>query len=259
MPQSVFDKIAGIQFGLGAGRALPPEVTGGRVGFGTTLELANKLPDNPGHWNDSVESVRKTAVNVATFNPVLTSGVLGLLVGGPVGAAAGATAGLGIVGIDKVTNGGATTLLQAGAKNFRSNYAFVRDVSEKNTGMGLLTGLTMIAGGAIGGILGSALGPAGAIAGALLGAALVGKAERDIVETEFGAKISKELNTSAKFSESEAGQVKYNIGRDLTRNVIASIPGFKSMADTSKGIGAVTSGVLNFGAELAFGADVVTA
>jgi hypothetical protein len=259
MAPNVFDKMAGIQFGLGGAKALPPDVTGGRVGFGTTLELANKLPENPGHWNDSVETVRKTAVNVATFNPVLTSGTLGLLVGGPVGAAVGAGAGLGIIGIDKATNGGATTLLQAGAKNFRSNYAFVRDVSEKNTGMGLLTGLTMLAGGAIGGVLGSALGPAGAIAGASLGVALLGKAQRDVAETEFGAQLSKTLNTSAKFSESEAGQVRYNLGRDVTRNVIAQIPGFKTMGDTSKGIGAVTSGFLNFGAELAFGADVAAA
>lgn len=259
MASNVFDKMAGIQFGLGGAKALPSDVTGGRVAFGTTLELANKLPENPGHWNDSVETVRKTAVNVATFNPVLTSGTLGLLVGGPVGAALGAGAGLGIIGIDKATGGGATTLLQAGAKNFRSNYAFVRDVSEKNTGMGLLTGLTMLAGGAIGGVLGSALGPAGAIAGASLGVALLGKAQRDVAETEFGAQISKTLNTSAKFSESEAGQVRYNLGRDVTRNVIAQIPGFKTMGDTSRGIGAVTSGFLNFGAELSFGADVAAA
>lgn len=259
MASNVFDKMAGIQFGLGGGKALPPEVTGGRVAFGTTLEVANKLPENPGHWNDSVETVRATAVNVATFNPVLTSGTIGLLIGGPVGAAAGAAAGLGIVGIDKATNGGATTLLQAGAKNFRSNYAFVRDVSEKNTGMGLLTGLTMLAGGAIGGILGSALGPAGAVAGASLGVALFGKAQRDVAESEFGSSISKDLNASAKLAGSDAGQVKYNLGRDLTRNVIAQIPGFRTMGDTSRGIGAITSGVLNFGAELAFGADVAAA
>ena len=259
MAQNVFDKIAGIQFGLGGGKALPPEVTGGRVGFGTTLELANKLPDNPGHWNDTVESVRSTAVNVATFNPVLTAGTLGLLVGGPAGAAIGAGAGLGIVGLDKVTNGGASTLLQAGAKNFRSNYAFVRDVSEKNTGMGLLTGLTMLAGGAIGGILGSALGPAGAVAGATLGAALLGKAERDVAKSEFGASISKELSASAKLAGSEAGQVKYNLGRDITRNTLGKIGGHNSFSDTTKGIGAVTSGVINFFAELGLGADVAAA
>lgn len=259
MASNVFDKMAGIQFGLGGGKALPPEVTGGRVAFGTTLEVANKLPENPGHWNDAVESVRSSAVTAAAFNPVLTAGTIGLIIGGPVGGAVGAGAGLGVVGIDKVTNGGATTLLQAGAKNFRSNYAFVRDVSEKNTGMGLLTGLTMLAGGAIGGVLGSALGPAGAIAGASLGAALVGKAQRDIAESEFGASISKDLNASAKLAGSEAGQVRYNLGRDLTRNVIAQIPGFRTMGDTSRGIGAVTSGVLNFSAELAFGADVAAA
>jgi len=238
MGQNVFDKIAGIQFGLGGGKALPPEVTGGRVGFGTTLELANKLPDNPGHWNDTVETVRKVGMDVAGFNPLLTSGVtggtIGLIVGGPVGGAVGAiggtVAGAGIVGIDKVTNGGGTAMLQAGAKNLRSNYAFIRDVSEKNTGMGLLTGLTMIAGGILGGAAGFAVGgPVGAFAGATLGANLAGKAERDIAKSEFGASISKELSSSAKLANSEAGQVKYNIGRDLTRNVIAQIPGFKTM------------------------------
>ena len=268
MGQNVFDKMAGIQFGLGGGKALPPEVTGGRIGFGTTLEIANKLPDNPGHWNDTVETVRKAGMEVAGFSPILTSGVtagtIGLIVGGPVGGAVGAiggtVAGAGIIGIDKVTNGGGTAMLQAGAKNLRSNYAFIRDVSEKNTGMGLLTGLTMIAGGILGGAAGFAVGgPVGAFAGATLGANLAGKAERDIAKSEFGASISKELSASAKLANSQAGQVKYNIGRDLTRNVIAQIPGFKTMGNTSKGIGAITSGFLNFGAEIGFGADVAAA
>lgn len=259
MATNVFDKMAGIQFGLGGGKALPPDVTGGRVAFGTTLEIANKIPDNPAHWNDTVESVRNGLVNVAAANPALTAGTIGFIIGGPAGAVIGTTAGFGVVGLDKVTNGGASKLLQAGAKNFRSNYAFVRDVSEKNTGMGLLAGLTMIAGGAIGGVLGSALGPAGAIAGASLGAAIAGKATRDVSASEIGAEISGTLNKSAKFARSQAGQEKYNIGRDVTRNVLAQIPGFQTIGDTSKGIGAITSGVLNFGAELAFGADVAAA
>jgi len=252
---SFYDVLAGVDSNLGGSKALPSTVTNGRVAFGASLDVAKKLPKNPGSWNDGIETVRKDIVNIATFNPVLTGAVLGLT-GGPVGAAVGATAGLGIVGIDKLTNGGATKLLQAGAKNVRSNYAFVRDVADKNLGMGLLTGLTMIAGGVLGGLVGTIAGPEGTAIGAAFGVGLTGKLERNLFESGAGADISKTLNKSAKFAGTEAGQVKYNFGRDITRDVLAKVPGWNTLGDTTKGIGAVTSGALNFGFEVTLGMDM---
>ena len=68
-------------------------------------------------------------------NPALVGGTIGLVLGGPVGAAVGAGSGLAIQQIDEATDGGATKVLQAGQKNFRSNYAFLRNVADENAAM----------------------------------------------------------------------------------------------------------------------------
>jgi hypothetical protein len=68
--------------------------------------------------------------------------------------------------------------------------------------------------------------------------------------------IDKELQKSAKFSESDAGQEHYNFGRDTTQ-FAAKITGWNTLGDTTKGIGAVTSGILNFGLEANVGPDVL--
>jgi len=232
-----------------------------RIPFSTAFDIASNLPQNPGGWdNDDLEKVRQVALNtVSKANPALVGGTVGLILGGPVGAAVGAGSGLAIQEIDEATDGGATKVLQAGQKNFRSNYAFLRSVADENVAMGLLASLGFVAGGIAGGLGGFALaGPAGAFVGATAGAALAGKGLRDTFETDLGASISKTLNKSAKFSESDVGQERYNLGRDVVHTA-AQITGQQTLGDTSKGIGAITSGLVNFVAELGLGLDVAAA
>jgi hypothetical protein len=232
-----------------------------RIPFSTAFDIASNLPQNPGGWdNDDLEKVRQVALNtVSKANPALVGGTVGLILGGPVGAAVGAGSGLAIQEIDEATDGGATKVLQAGQKNFRSNYAFLRSVADENAAMGLLASLGFVAGGIAGGIGGFALGgPAGAFVGATAGAALAGKGLRDTFETDLGANISKTLNKSAKFSESDVGQERYNLGRDVVHTA-AQITGRQTLGDTSKGIGAISSGLVNFVAELGLGLDVAAA
>lgn len=232
-----------------------------RIPFSTAFDIASNLPQNPGGWdNDDLEKVRQVALNtVSKANPALVGGTIGLIVGGPVGAAVGAGSGVAIQQIDEATDGGATKVLQAGQKNFRSNYAFLRNVADENAAMGLLASLGFVAGGLAGGLAGFALGgPAGAFVGATAGAGLAGKGLRDTFETDLGASISKTLNKSAKFSESDVGQERYNLGRDVVHTA-AQITGQQTLGDTSKGIGAISSGLVNFVAELGLGLDVAAA
>lgn len=232
-----------------------------RIPFSTAFDIASNLPQNPGGWdNDDLEKVRQVALNtVSKANPALVGGTVGLILGGPVGAAVGAGSGLAIQQIDEATDGGATKVLQAGQKNFRSNYAFLRSVADENAAMGLLASLGVVAGGFAGGLAGFALaGPAGAFVGATAGAGLAGKGLRDTFETDLGANISKTLNKSAKFSESDVGQERYNLGRDVVHTA-AQITGRQTLGDTSKGIGAISSGLINFVAELGLGLDVAAA
>lgn len=232
-----------------------------RIPFSTAFDIASNLPQNPGGWdNDDLENVRQVALNtVSKANPALVGGTVGLILGGPVGAAVGAGSGLAIQEIDEATDGKATKVLQAGQKNFRSNYAFLRSVADENAAMGLLASLGVVAGGLAGGLAGFALGgPAGAFVGATAGAGLAGKGLRDTFETDLGASISKTLNKSAKFSESDVGQERYNLGRDVVHTA-AQITGQQTLGDTSKGIGAISSGLVNFVAELGLGLDVAAA
>jgi hypothetical protein len=241
-----------------------PNVKNNRLPFGVTVDVAKNLPDNPGGWNDAVEKARvaslSTAGNILGKPSGIAAGAaIGSVIPG-VGTTAGALLGAtayGIAEADKASKGKVSKVLMAGAKNVRSNYAFTRDVADKDTGMGLLAGLTMIAGGVLGGVAGFAVGgPVGAVAGAGLGAAFAGKAQRDVAESGMLNFIDKELQKSAKFSESDAGQEHYNFGRDTTQ-FAAKITGWNTLGDTTKGIGAVTSGILNFGLEANVGPDIL--
>ena len=237
-----------------------PNVGDKRIPFGLTKDIAQNLPRNPGGWmdatNDALETGRSGAESLLSkTNPILLGGTLGLL-GGVPGVVIGAGIGAGVMGIDKVTDGGASKILQAGALSLRSTYAFNRDLAEKNAGMGLLAGLTLVVGGTIGGIVGSALGPAGTVVGAGLGANLAGKLSRDAAQSEQVKNISKTLYNSARYSETRIGQERYNFGRDVVQ-AAAKVTTWNTLGDTTKGIGAITSGVLNFGLELTAGADVL--
>ena len=224
--------------------------------FGANLDMTSNLPANAGGWNNTVEDVRSTVVGVAGANPEILAGTLGFMVGGPVGAVAGAGAGLTVRIIDDQTNGGASKLLQAGAKEVRSNYAFVRDVSDKNAGLGFLAGLNIALGAVAGGIAGFAVaGPLGVIPGASLGAAAIGGAERKALASDVGKQISKDLNKSAKYASTQQGQEKYNFGNDVV-HLAGHITGWETLGDNTKGIGAIVSGLANFGLEVGVGPDM---
>ena len=257
---SVWETLGNTQNTLGKSGKIStvPGVSAARIPFSTGFEIASNLPNNPGGWNDGLETARQKGIELATYNPILTGAALGAI-GGLPGAAIGAASGAAVIGLDKVTDGGASKLLQAGAKNLRSNYAFIRDVSDKNAAMGMFAGLTMIAGGVLGGIAGFAVGgPAGAFVGAGIGANLAGKAERDVLKSDLGRSISRQLNASAKFASSSAGQEQYNFGNDVVHTV-AKVKGFQTIGDNTKGIGAIVSGAINFGVEATFGLDILAA
>ncbi len=125
-------------------------------GFGLYSDIAKNLPANPGGWNDAIEQLRVGGIET---------------VGGTLGVITEATLGR----VDEKTDGALTRLLMAGPKNVRSNYAFVRDVENNSTGMGLLAGLGIIGGGALAGAAAVTVGaPVAAVAGlTAIGAASV--------------------------------------------------------------------------------------
>lgn len=247
---TVFDRMGSLQGTFGNTNAVPVNTTNGRVPFSTTLDITKNLPKNPGGINDKVEEARQTIINVSAANPALTAGTLGFIVGGPVGAAVGAGFGATIPALDKVSGGMASKALMAGIMEQRKNYAYVRDLAEKNAALGLLSGLTMVAGGVLGGVGGFLVGgPAGAWGGAMVGANVAGMAGRAIAGSNIGKDISNSAHQASFYANKVSAQQKYNFGRDVLE-VIGKVPGFKTLGNTSKGIGAVTSGLLNYGFEL---------
>lgn len=266
----------------------------GYVKYGIASDIAKNLPqnyssfyssvkdgkdvvNNPNlnpNWNEKIEEGRQTALSglgAAAQNPLVAIGG-GAAVGrffGPAGAAAGAVLGGSIYGIgrlDEATNGKLTTALMSGTKGVRSNYAFLREATNANVSYGLLAGLSQIGGAVAGGLAAIGAGAAAgsvvpgigtvvgglAAAGAVLGFYGGGKAARTI--SESGA-LGKELQQAALFAQSPQGQEKYNIGRDVV-NSAGRIVGSKTLQNTDVGIGAVTSGLINFFAETALTPDI---
>lgn len=207
------------------------------IGFGQANDLATSLPNNPGGWNDAVESARKKGVDVATI-------------------AMSKTVGVPLLALDKKTNGLSSKILAMSPKNVRSNYAFVRDVEGQNAALGILAALGIAGGGVLGAIGGFAVGNVpGAIAGFSLGSAAAGKLERSLSQTDLVESINKNLSKSAKFSESVVGQEQYNLGNDVVSSA-ASIMGHKTIGDNTIGVAAIAAGLLNFAFETAVGPDV---
>lgn len=240
-----------------------PGAINNRIPFMLAKDAAQNVPKNPGSWNDAIESARVKGVDLlgeaVKYGP-LTGAAIGSFAG-PVGIAAGAAIGtvpLAFAQIDKATNGDFSKLLMAGAGNVRSNYAFARDLGSKNAALGILSGLFTATGAILGGaagFVGTGFNPLGAAAGASLGAATAGKLQREVAQTDFVKRVANELYRSSKFAEQDVGQESYNFGRDITR-FAGDVVGSKTLGDTSKGIGAITSGILNFGFEVTTGPDV---
>jgi hypothetical protein len=266
----------------------------GRIKFGTSFDVASNLPESPAKFtksvneakdklakmnaemeskpfspNDAAERARQAAINAAALTLGKPAGIaagaaIGSVipgVGTGVGAAVGATA-YGVAELDRVTDGKVSQALMSGTKGVRSNYAFIRDIEKKNTGMGLLAGMSILGGAAAGAAAGFAVGGVGAIPGAAIGAigaALggygAGKAGRVAAESGLFDSIDKDIKKSAKFAQATEGQEAYNFGNDTVR-VASHIKGLQVLGDTSKGIGAITSGLLNFGFETALAPDI---
>jgi hypothetical protein len=240
----------------------------GRIPYGVTVDLASNLPRNPKSFNDRAEEARQVLLKagestIGTPKGIAAGAAIGTIVPG-VGTAIGAglgTAAYGLAELDKKTDGKVSKALLAGAKNVRSNYAFVNDLSRHDAGMGMLAGLQLVAGGVLGGLAGFAIaGPVGAVAGFGLGSGLAGKASRDVSQAGM---FGKQAKKSANLAESEKGQKLYNFGTDVTRlagEVVGIIPGqaFENniLKDTDRGIGAIISGLINFGTEVALAPDI---
>jgi len=213
-----------------------PNAINNRVPFMLAKDAARNVPANPGDWNDSVEELRVKGLDILQAVTTPVAWVFGKL--------------------DEATDGGASKLLSAGYKNVRSNYAFTRDVANKNAALGLLSGLFTTSGAIMGGVVGFGLGgPIGAAAGASVGGSIFGTLQRDTAKTEYVKKTANILYRSAKLAETDAGQESYNFGRDVV-GFTSRVTGVKTLGDTSKGIGAITSGLLNFGFELATAPDI---
>lgn len=255
----------------------PPYNPDKKLNFGVTLDAAKNLPYNPTSYasygekaNDWVENARQTSLNAVGSvmgkpSGIVAGGALGI-VGGPGAAAAGATLGAtawGVAELDKKTNNSFSKVLMAGTGNVRSNYAFINDLSRKDAGMGFMATLGVISGGVLGGVGGFVAGLAvggvgsiaGAVAGAKVGSALAGKAERSLAKSGIFDSLNKDIKQSAVFAESAVGQEKYNFGRDAVK-IASHISPWKSLGDTSKGIGAVTSGITNFVFEVGVAPDI---
>ena len=294
---AIWDKLGRLQDyfkGSNNPTATDPFNFDGRVKFGTSFDIARNLPESPQKFvtsvnqakdklaqmnidaaakptglNDAAEQARLAAINAAAATLGKPAGIaagaaIGSVipgVGSAIGAGVGATA-YGVAELDKVTDGKVSQALMSGTKGVRSNYAFVRDIEKKNTGMGLLAGMSILGGAAAGAAAGFAVGGVGAIPGAAvgaIGAALggygAGKAGRAASEAGVFNFIDEDIKKSAKFAQATEGQEKYNFGNDATR-LASVITGFKTLGDTSKGIGAIVSGLLNFAFEASTAPDI---
>jgi len=175
---------------------------------------------------------------------------VGTLVGGSLGTLAGTTM-FGIAELDKKTDGKVSTALMSGTKGIRSNYAFVSDVAKHDAALGFWATLGLIGAGVAGtaAVIASGGTAAPAVAAGFLAMYGAGKAQRVAAERGVFDSISKNIKASAILSQSAVGQERYNFGNDAM-HLASAATGWKTLGDTTKGIGAIGGGILNFGAEL---------
>lgn len=228
-----------------------------RYNVASLADISKNLPDSPGSWNDSVESLRKETVELGgrAFTGALN--VLEVATG----------PGELKPSLEKVA-----PALAAGLENVRKNYAFSRDLEANSSGMGLLNAMGTIGAGVLAG-----LGVAGAIAtapvslpflataGTIVGAGtltagLVGAAQRKVAAT--GA-LGETAQESALRAEKEETRNKYNFGNDVVKSA-ARIGGAVSpfgdttpqIYNTDYGIGKVAKDVLNIVFEFGVTPDI---
>jgi hypothetical protein len=238
--------------------------TNGRIPFGVTLDTSKAIPQNAG--NRVVQT--RFAPTRAITNQDVENRRVDVLKG------MAAVSGFIGSGIDKFipesvqkkvskTMETPLKLLTAGQRNVRSNYAFVRALGDDETAKGMIAGLNLIAGGVTGAIAGASVGglaglpfggvgalpgaAVGALAGFRIGMGVSGATQRDIAKSGTVGENSKQ---AAIYAESGVGQEHYNFGQDTVVQ-LARIRGFKSLGDTSMGIGIISKGVLNLFGEAA--------
>ncbi len=253
----------------------------GKVNFGTALDVAKNLPQQPTLYSKNIAEAQKSYNDAIESGRLKATAGIGSVLGKPqgilAGAATGATIGsvfpgLGTVGglaagaafggaaytigeLDSVTDGKVSNALMSATKGVRSNYAFVQDVTRHNFALGLLSTLGII-GAAVGGaalLIGT--GGTAAVLAAGLAAYGAGKAERAAAEAGAFNSINRNIQQSAKYAQSQIGQERYNFGKDVT-HVAANATGYNTLGDTSKGIGAIVSGLINFGFEVSTAPDI---
>jgi hypothetical protein len=238
--------------------------TNGRIPFGVTLDTSKAIPPKTG---TRVVQTRFAPTRAIT-NQDIENRRIDVLKG------MAAVSGFIGAGIDKVipesvqkkiskTAETPLKLLTAGQRNVRANYAFVRALGDDETAKGMLAGLNLIAGGITGAIAGASVGglaglpfggvgalpgaAVGALAGFRIGMGVSGATQRDIAKSGTVGADSKQ---AAIYAESGVGQEHYNFGQDTTVQ-LARITGFKSLGDTSMGIGIISKGLLNLAGEVA--------
>ena len=209
------------------------------VNFGNALDVSSNLPKkDPGGWFDSAESFRQKSLGTAE-------------------AVMEKTLAPAVGWFERKTNIDTQKWLEMAPKNVRSNYAFIRQTTDENAAMGFISMLGMVGGGIAGGLVGAlTLNPVGIVAGVGLGVGLAGKAERSLAKTDLIGDVNPGLKNSAIFSESIEGQEKYNFGRDTT-TLVSQITGYEKLGDNSQGVGAIVSGIINFGLEVTVAPDIL--
>lgn len=263
---SLWDYIGNIQKDIGNNvKADNVPAKNGRIPFGVTLDTAKTVTKKDGYAD---ARARYTDRSGGITNADIEKARVGLLTGlSTVTGFIGRVTDPFLPDLPKSFTAGVNKALMTGAMNVRSNYAFVRGAVEDSVTNGMLSMLNILAAGGAGAIAGAGIGgsigaiggagvasiPAGAvgaigggIAGFIGGVAVGGARQRDIAKSGVFGTVLKE---NAAYAETAVGQEHYNFGRDTTRQ-LAQIKGFKSLGDTSMGIGAVTSGLLNFGFEV---------
>ena len=216
--------------------------------------------------NNAVETGRQALLEVAGATlgkpigiPALTATgaavgsvvpVFGTAAGGALGFATG-TAMFGIAELDKKTDGKVSNALMSGTKGLRSNYAFVSDVAKHDAALGFWSTLALIGAGVAGtaAVIASGGTAAPAVAAGFLAMYGAGKAQRVAAEAGVFDSITKNIKASAILSQSSVGQERYNFGNDAM-HLASAATGWKTLGDTTKGIGAIGGGILNFTAEL---------
>ena len=236
------------------------------------VPVTAKAPGKPFSPNDALETGRQVLLNTASQTIGKPSGIVALgaagatvgsvipVVGTGVGAVGGAltgTAMYGIAELDKASDGKVSKALMSGTKGVRSNYAFISDVAKHDAALGFWSTLALIGAGVAGtaAVIASGGTAAPAVAAGLLAMYGAGKAERAAAEKGVFDSISKEIKQSAILSQSAVGQERYNFGRDAM-HLAAAATGIKTLGDTTKGIGAIGSGILNFIGETGTSPDI---